>query len=247
MERAASLALLFCSACTAIGTAPPNLREFKTIGVISAVGDTFTLTSSGLTGFKNEEQSFPIETWGIDDVFVGRTSALLTRHYQVQPVTYERAPFAAAFKRDNPVTVVNLVRENPLKDLVRKQAAPQGLDAYVVITKATSAYGTRGRKVAGTGIIKYAELLNAYIELYALYKISVIDGHEFKLIAERSASPLDNKETVRLEGPSRLVDDALLPAANGAAGNEPLKAALIDLIERSLPVTLEGLRLVDPS
>jgi hypothetical protein len=75
----------------------------------------------------------------------------------------------------------------------------------------------------------------------------VIDGHEFKVIGERTAGPLDNKEIVRLEGPTRLVDDALLPAANGAAGNAPLKATVTDLIERSLPVTLQGLRLVDPS
>jgi hypothetical protein len=67
------------------------------------------------------------------------------------------------------------------------------------------------------------------------------------VIGERTAAPLDNKEIVRLEGPSRLVDDALLPTANGAAGNDQLKAAVTDLIERSLLVTLQGLRLVDPS
>jgi hypothetical protein len=245
-RRAASLALLLCSACTAIGTAPPKLQDFKTVGIICAIGDTLTLTRSGLTGFANDEQSFSIESWGIDDFIVSRAGALLSRHYQVQPVSYERAAFAAAFKRDNPVAVVNLLREDPIKDLVRKQAAPQGLDAYVVVTKASSAYGTRGRKVAGIGIIKYAELLNAYTELYALYAISVIDGREFKAIGKRSAPPLDNKEIVRLEGPSRLIDEALLPAA-GAAAHDQLKAAVTDLIDRSLPVTLESLRLVDPS
>lgn len=247
-ERAVSLGLLLCSACTAVGTTPPKLQDFKTVGIISAVGDTLTLTSAGLTGFKSEEQSFAIAPWGVDDFIVSRTGALLTRHYQVQPVVYERAVFAAAFKRDNPMAVVNLInrlRENPIKDLVRKQVTPQGLDAYVVITKASSAYGTRGRKVAGLGIIKYAELLSSYVQVYALYKISVIDGHDFKVIGERSAAPLDNKENVRLEGPSHLIDQALLPTANGAADNEQLKAAVTDLIERSLPVTLEGVRLID--
>jgi hypothetical protein len=136
-ERAVSLALLLCSACTAIGTTQPQLQNFKTVGIISAIGDTLTLTSAGLTGFKNEEQSFPVEPWGIDDFIVSRAGALLTRHYQVQPVTYDRAAFAAAFKRDNTVPVVNLLRKSPIKDLVREQAAPQGLDAYVVITKAS--------------------------------------------------------------------------------------------------------------
>jgi hypothetical protein len=163
----------------------------------------------------------------------------------VQPVSYDRATFAAAFKRDNVIPVAHLLRPDPIKDLVRKQASPQGLDAYVVITKATSGYGTRGRKVAGIGIIKYAQLVSSYIELYALYKISVVDGREFKVIGERSAPPVDNKESVRLEGPSHLIDEALLPTANAVADNEQLKAAVTDLIERSLPVTLESLRLVD--
>lgn len=246
-RHAAALALLLCSACTAIGTAQPKLHDFKTVGIVSAIGDTLTLTSAGLTGFKNEEQALSIEPWGLDNIVISRITASLTRHYQVQPVTYERTAFAAAYKRDNPLPVANLLRENPIKDLVRKQVSPQGLDAYVVVTKATSAFGTRGRKVAGIGLIKYTELLASYVELYALYRISIIDGHDFKMIGERAASPLDNKENVRMEGPSRLVDPALLPTANGAADNDQLRAAVTELIERSLPVTLEGLRLVDPA
>jgi hypothetical protein len=58
---------------------------------------------------------------------------------------------------------------------------------------------------------------------------------------------LDNTEVVRLRGPSRTVDDAFLPAGTGPAENGKLKAAVADLIERSLPVTLENLRLADPS
>ncbi len=249
-KRGASLALLLCSACTAIGTTAPKLHDFKAVGIISAVGDTLTLTTAGLTAFNNKDQSFPVDSWGVDDFIVSRASALLVRHYQVVPVAYDRAAFTAAFKGDSPIAVVNLVdrlHENPIKELVRKQATPQGLDAYVVVTKAPSPYGTRGKKVAGIGIIKYAELLSSYVEAYALYKISLIDGHDFKVIGERTAAPLDNHEPVKLEGPSRVIDQALLPTANGAADNEQLKEAVTDLIERSLPVTLEGLRLVDPA
>jgi hypothetical protein len=43
----------------------------------------------------------------------------------------------------------------PVKQLVRSEVSPQGLDAYVVITKATSAYGSRGWTVAGLGIINH--------------------------------------------------------------------------------------------
>jgi hypothetical protein len=243
---AAYLALLLCTACAAIGTAPPTLREFKTIGIVSAIGDTLTVTKAGLTGFKDDEQSFPIEPWGVDDLIVSRANELLNRHFQVQPVTYKRTAFAAP-EQDHPVVVVNLLRDDPIQDLIRTQATPQGLDAYVVVTKAKSPYGSRGRKVTGIGIINNAGLLNAYTQVHALYVIKVIDGHSFKVIDKRSAAPLNNTDMVRLEGPSRLVDDAFLPTTSGAIENEKLKAAVIDLITRSLSTTLEQLRLVDPS
>jgi hypothetical protein len=238
--------LLGCSACTAVGTEAPMLRNFKTVGVISAVGDTLTLTTAGLTGLGNGERIYSIDSWGIDDLIVSRASALLSRHFQVQPVTYRRAAFAA-LEQSNPVVVVNLLRKDRVKDLVRTEAAPQGLDAYVVITRGTSTYGNGGRSVGGVGIINHSALLSSYNQIHALHVVRVVDGREFSVLDKRSAAPLDNAEIVRLGGPSRMVDDAFLPTATGATGNEKLKAAVTDLIERSLPATLESLRLFDPS
>jgi hypothetical protein len=239
--------LLGCGACTSIGsTETPKLREFKTVGVISAVGDTLTITTAGLTGPGNGGRAYSIESWGIDDLIVTRAGALLSRHFKVQPVVYKRAAFAA-LERNNPVVVVNLLRKDKIKELVRTEAATQGLDAYVVITKATSIYGNGARSVEGIGIIHHSALLNSYNQIHALYVVKLIDGHKFNVLGTWSAAPLDNTEVVRLRGPSRTVDDAFLPAGTGPAENEKLKAAVADLIERSLPVTLENLRLADPS
>jgi hypothetical protein len=249
----AYLALLLCGACAAIGTARPTLREFKTIGIISAVGDTLTLTKAGLTGFQDNEQSFPIEPWGVDDLILSRASELLSRHFSVQPVTYKRAAFAE-LEQIHPFAVLNglnrlrgLSGDPRIADLVRTSATPQGLDAYVVVTKAQSPHGSRGRKVTGIGIISDVTLLSTYTQVHALYVIRVIDGHSFKMIDKRSAAPLNNTDMVRLEGPTCLADDTFLPATGGAIGNEKLRAAVIDLVVRSLPTTLEQLRLVDPS
>jgi hypothetical protein len=248
---AAYLALLLCSACAAIATAPPPLREFKTIGIISAVGDTLTFTKAGLTGFKDVEQSFPIEPWGIDDLIISRANELLSRHFSVRPVTYKRAAFATVEQDPpvvTPVVILNRLRgDGSITDLVRENATPQSLDAYVVVTKVRSPYGNRGRKVTGIGILNTAGLLDTYNQVHTLYVIRVIDGHSFKMIDKRSAAPLNNTDMVRLEGPSRLVDDTFLPSRIGAIENEKLRATVIDLVERSLPTTLEQLRLVDPS
>ncbi len=241
------LLLLACGACATIGSEGPKPQESKTVGVISAVGDTLTLTKAGLTRLGNSERRvYSIESWGIDDLIVGQVGSLLSRRFQVRPVTHKRATFAA-MEQNNPVVMVNLLRKDKVEDLVRTEAAQQGLDVYVVITKETSHYGNGGRYVGGIGIVSHSALLKSYNELHALYVVRVIDGHTFSMLDKRSAAPLDNTELVRLGGPSRMVDDTFLPTQAGAAGNEKLKESVTDLIERSLPATLESLHLLDPS
>jgi hypothetical protein len=243
---AALLLLLMLGACAALDASPTAPVAIKTVGVVSAVGDEFTLTRAGLTGLDNRVQSFSIEPWGIDELITGSAEAMLRQRFQVERVTYQRAAFAS-HEKDSAITFVNLLREDPLKTLVRSQVTPQGLDAYLVITKAKSTYGTTGRAVAGIGMINHNAVFGSYVQIYALYTIWVIDGHDFKVIEKRSAPPLNNAEILRLTGPSRMVDDALLPAANDPARNDRLKAAITELIKTSLPTTLQQLRLVDRS
>jgi hypothetical protein len=246
IQRLATLLLLvLLSACAAVDTSAPKLDAVKTIGVVSAIGDELTLTKAGLTGFENRTQSFSIESWGIDDLIVSRANSLLSRRFEVHPVTYRRVALAA-LEGDSAITAVNLLRDDPIKKLIPTEVTPLGLDAYVMITKAKSKYGSTSRTVEGFGIINHSAVFGSYAQIHALYVVRVIDGHGFNLIEKRSASPLNNTEMFRLAGPSRLVDASFLPTANDAAQNEPLKAAIIDLIEHSLPATLHDLGLVDP-
>lgn len=243
---AALLLALLLGACTSIDAAAPKLQDVKTVGIVSAVGDEFTLTKAGLTGFENSARTFSIKAWGLDDLIVRHVGALLGPRWQVRPVTYRRAALATV-ERDSPVPLSNLLRDDPIEKLVRTEISPQELDAYVVITKATSGYGSRAKTVAGVGMINHDAALDSYHEIHALYAIRVIDGHDLKVIDKRSAAPLNNTEMIRLEGPSREVDASLQPADNGTLPNDKLKDAIIDLIERSLPTTLQDLRLVDRS
>jgi hypothetical protein len=250
----AVLLALMTGGCATIEAPAAKLQAFKTVGIVSAVGDEFTLTRAGLTGLADEERRLSIAAWGIDDLIAARAGALLGRRFEVKPVTYPRASFAAR-DRNSPFALVNMTRDDPIKELVRNQVTPQGLDAYVVITAATSPYGSRGRTVTGVGIINRSAVLGASAQLHALYMIRVIDGHTFKVIDRKSASPVDGSDLDRLSGPSRDLDPSLLPAAPGPAQDqaqalthdEPLKAAITDLIERSLPQTLKDLQLIDRS
>ena len=106
----------------------------KTVGIISAIGDQFTFEKAGLTGLDNSPRSGPIASWGLDDLMAQQVTDALSIRFQMQPVTYPRATFATT--RESAITAVNLVRGDPFKKLVQTEVSPQGLDAYIVITKA---------------------------------------------------------------------------------------------------------------
>jgi len=242
-QPAALLLLLALGACASIGAPSSRLQSIKTVGVVAAVADDFSLTEAGLTGMESGESSVSIEPWGLDDLIVSRLGALLSRRFQVQNLTYRRAAFAQR-ERNATIAVANLLRDDPFKALLRAEVTPQGLDAYVVVTKATARYGSRGRLVGGVGLIRHSAVFGASATVHALYLIRVVDGHSFDVIDKRSAAPLDNTDLVRLPGPSRMLDASVLPPGNDVVSNEKLKAIVTDLIERSLEPTLQDLRLV---
>src|SRR5436190_9264299 len=117
MAGLTALLTVLVSACASIDAAPPRLQAIKTIGVVSAVGDEFTLTNAGLTGIENGSRVLSIEAWGLDDLIVSRISALLSRRFQVQPVTYRREAFAT-IERNSPIPLASRLREDPIKKLV---------------------------------------------------------------------------------------------------------------------------------
>jgi len=219
-------------------TRDQKLSLVKTVGIVSGVGDQFILAKAGLTGLGNSSRGVPIASWGLDELIVQQVGKALSMRFQVQPVTYPRAAFAMI--GDSPITAVNLVREDPFKKLVRTELSPQGLDAYIVITKAKANFGGGNRKVEGVGLITYSTVLESFSLLHALYEIRVIDGKTFDIIEKLAAGPSDDASSVRLAGPSLVLD------GNFDAPDETLRRAIVDLLSRSLPGTLSDLHLADP-
>lgn len=235
---ACAIACVVLGAAAAFETRATRLQAIKTVGIVSAIGEEMSLTQAGLIGLGNTGQSVSISAWSLDELIVQQATRLLSGRFRVQPVSYRRAAFAAI--RDSAVAPVNLLRSDPFKELVRSDVAPQGLDAYIVITRAKSKLGN-GRLVEGVGLAQYRTLLADYGLIHALYEVRVIEGKSFDVIEKRAAAPLDNTGTMRLAGPSGPVDEAF----EGPASNERLRAAIADLITRSLPVTLGDMHLID--
>jgi hypothetical protein len=234
----AILLLLSNGANALFETRDARLQSVKTVGIVSAIGNEFTFVKAGLTGFDNSPRHVPIASWGVDDMIAQEVSSALGGRFKVQPVTYPRASFAAV--QESPITAVNLVRGDPFKKLVETEVSPQGLDAYIVITKARAYFGGGNRKVEGVGLITCSTILESYGQIHALYEIRVVDGKTFDIIEKFAAAPLDNASTVRFAGPGRLVDPSL------DVSEENLHRVIVDLIRRSLPITLSDMHLVNP-
>ena len=154
----------------------------------------------------------------------------------MQPVTYPRATFATT--QESAITAVNLIRGDRFKKLVQTEVSPQGLDAYIVITKAKANFGGN-RKVEGVGLIAYSAVLESFRLLHALYEIRVVDGKTFDIIEKLAAGPPDEASSVRLPGPSLVID------ASFDERDENLRRAIVDLVIRSLPNTLSDMHLVN--
>jgi hypothetical protein len=242
-----AMVILFCIAMTVLlvlssdahawfETRDAKLSSVKTVGIVSAVGDQFTLARAGLTGLDSSSRRVSIASWGLDDLIAQRVGEALSIRFQVQPVSYPRASFAAI--QESAITGVNLVRGDPFKKLVQTEISPQGLDAYVVITKAKANFGGN-RKVEGLGLITYRTLLESFSLVHALYEIRVVDGRTFDIIEKSAAGPSDSASSVRLAGPSFVTDTTF------DQPDETLHRAIVDLLVRSLPNTLSDMHLVD--
>src|SRR5215475_13397267 len=114
--RCAALAALVFAVLTPPGPAAAKYEGVRRIGVISAIGDTFMVKKIGLTVFGNEQNQFAIEPWKVDDYVVGR-------RFEVRAVSVPKAAILAA--EGSASKIAEAIR----------QASPQGLDAYVVVTK----------------------------------------------------------------------------------------------------------------
>src|SRR3984893_8108890 len=231
------------SGCAMFATGETKLQAVKTVGIVSAVGDQMSFATAGLTGLNNSTQCFQIGSWGLDDLIVQQATTALNGRFQVQPVRYNRAAFTAI--KDSPVTPVNLVRGDPFKKLVQTEASPQGLDAYIVITKAKSNLGTGPRKLEGIGLVTYGTVMESYNQVHVLYEIRVVDGKTFEVIEKMTAPPLDDGGQITIAGPSRRIDEISPADTRNPPENHPLPAAIADIVPRSLSTTVSDMHLAD--
>lgn len=66
----------------------------RTVGVISTIGETFTLQKVGIMVFGNESNDAAIDSWGIDDLVSKKVAALLSGRFAVKKINTSKGAFA---------------------------------------------------------------------------------------------------------------------------------------------------------
>jgi hypothetical protein len=228
MYRSVVVALLLLVGGCAGGLGAPTadasktIAHAKTVGVISAVGNKFALQKMGITVFGNELNEVAINSWGIDDLVASKVSALLSRRYAVRRITP-----AAADPNAGP------------EDIVRKVAASQKYDLYVVVIRSTAPVGTSNQTVTGLGMIETGGAINPdNVTLFAITTVAVFDGRTLERLGWQRTGVDGISFTKTINAPTRTLDHTWWPATPQAVNNEKLRTATRALVEQSLATTV---------
>lgn len=246
----AATILLLLAGCNSQPVSPGQLSGIKTIGVISLIGEEFSLTNRGITVFGNSVSQGSIADWNIDGRISDRVAAALEPRFDVKPVIFERSAFGRGifFSGSHAFARMDDGSERSINDALGDSPA-QHFDAYLVITKTgtdvtPTAVGT-SLEVGGLGLYHAHPPFVEYTQLHALYRISLVDGADDSLLGASDAIlPNSCRE---FTGPCRDVSPSLWTdtfEALTATQKQQLRAETEAIIDGSILPTLQALNLV---
>ena len=217
--------------------APEAASKVKTVGVISAIGDSLNYEQVAITAFSNDLFVKPAREYGIDAYVNDLIARALGKRYEVRPVKYDPVAFApdkVSFSEDS---------DEALGKIVRAQAMPNDLDAYVVVLSASSGIDVTNQVASGLGIARRAMAFYHLHWAHALYGIAVVDGHSGKVLAWHGAPGGQQKlgflETPALAGPYLDVDETYWPEDPEQIGDAQAKK-LADLLKDLIAQSMNG-------
>jgi hypothetical protein len=205
------------------------------IGVVSAIGDVFTMKKVGIIVFQNEERTVPIDSWHIDDAVIAKAAAVLGKRLNVRRVSYPPGAFTS-LNGEHPLFYD---RGKAFDEILRNVTASTKCDRYVVIAKAGSRVGSTNQGVDGLGILWSASVTSTYM-LHSLYAVILYNGQDFSVLARKAVSGDGSTFFAFIRGPHREVDETWWPAA-GAAPSPMVRDAIRAMVEQSLEKPLSEL------
>jgi hypothetical protein len=210
------------------------------IGVISTIGDKFTVQKVGVTVFGNEFAEVPVEPWGLDDLVVARVRAVVPG-MTVRKIAYAKGAFEPYY---HPPLKLFRNQDEDLSGIVRQVAGNAGCARYVVLTTYTGQLDGTNQGLPGIGVINRDAAILSYTFLFANISVRTFDGQTFAV----GKNPYANLESVLTHIAANLtknetmhkVDNSAFPASppdavNSAALRDGTRDLLAERLDKILP------------
>lgn len=204
----------------------------KCVGVISAIGDTLSVSKSGFSG--NEESKLPIDTWRIDDLVFSKISAVLGTHSNLKRVSVPKRAFAVLEEDHNPF----YSSTDDMRAILGRITATTKCDQYIVAMKTTLKFKS-AQRLDGLGILSQGDRYSAWAE----FTINVYDGQNLSLLAKHPAvTGQKNFLGVDMK-PYRKVDETWWPTAGATlspAARDGFRSLVMESLEATVPKLLNN-------
>jgi hypothetical protein len=220
----------------------PTAQDGKCVGVVSRLGEKFTVRKIGYTVFGNEENEAPVESWRIDDLIVAKIGGFLNKRAVARRIAYPKDAFASL---DAPKLFRN--SDADLGEILRTITAGTRCARYVVVTPGVVYYGTTNQTLSGLGIVssKAPFFTGDLYNLYMFAWLRVYDGETFAVLTRKLASLGQPNFLATIGGPHREVDKSYWPDSPDLAQNAKLRDAIRELVAQTMDATLPELKLTE--
>jgi hypothetical protein len=210
------------------------------LGVISAIGDLFSVQKFGVTVFETEGSEIPIEDWGLDDLVLARVRAANGVDPTVRRIAYPKGAFEPFY---NPKSRFLPDPREGVPAIVRSITPNANCERYLVVT--TFKGELPGTHLVLNGIGTYNQGLGSLLRhshLFANISVSVIDGRTYETI-ERPFANFGTRlsEGLRvMEDPLTKLDNSFFPdppaaASQSATLRERTRALVAARLDQTLP------------
>jgi hypothetical protein len=212
----------------------------KTIGLVSIIGETFTVKKIGIMVFGNEEKSFPIVGWKVDDRVAASVSLILKKNFKVKRIQLPAGAYAA-FKNGD---FLFKSYDDELAKFVASHAASVPCDYYLVIGPNGDRVASSNQIVSGLGVLRLESIFGDKEFIHAYAGMQVYDSKFVPLRSEHSLTidfnPLYNEI---LRGPNAEMKEGnrLPPDPKVAVADPRAQKIAWELLEKSLTMTLPKL------
>ena len=211
------------------------------LGVISALGDRFSVHKFGLTIFENEESEALVNGWGLDDLPFARVRAATGADPSVRRIAYAKGAFDPFY---NPKSRFLRDASEELPAIVRSITSNANCERYLVITKYNATVS--GTKMEIKGIGTYSQGIGSLVRHYHLFAnvaISMYDGATYEKI-NRSFAGFGASLAAGLgltEDPLTKLDESHYPnPPESASGSTALKERTRALVSARLDRMIPG-------